>query len=445
MGVVESIADKIVNNHHIMIENRLCSRFRTPRSDCTMCAELCPDDAIRFSDKGVEITERCIDCGVCFSACPNGAFRIEGRDDSKIISEIKNRIEGARDKGQWLGVFRISCERGDVSADIILPCLSRLTEVLLLEPIQLGASRIEIFQPSCQGCTNVKASSHLDRIIHRTLYLYEMIGVGKESILVRSSEFRDQKDSKLKTQNSEPKALSRRELLKAIRLKTMEVAVASIPDIAHKKEEKEEVFREVLHHRPENLKRSLLLKSIRDIGSSGKPAPLRGARPGSEAGGQGIMSQGSETQIINKVEVPSKDAILAEIEVTAECTACGVCATLCPTGAVIQRLTEDQFYLGFRPDLCTNCQVCIKTCIHKAINIKEQVSLNLLLEQREVKLLEAEKKTCPVCQMDFIHTPKSPRLLRDHAGGDSKNICPLCIDRHKKQMSAIQELFKNLE
>lgn len=421
MAVVERIADKIINDHHMLIEAVLCSCFRTPKSDCSICADLCPVGAIRISDKGAEITEGCIDCGVCISACPNGVFRSKERDDSKIILEIESKVRG------WeSGVFRISCERGNTVADLILPCLSRLTEVLLIEPMRMGASRIEILQPSCEKCPSVKASPHLDRILKQTLYLYEMVGIGKDSILVRSSEFGDQKNSELKTQNSELKALSRRELLGAIGTKAIEVAAASIPDLELKTEEKEEIFRETIKQRPENIKRSLLLESIRDIES--------------RVNDYEVQNPKSKIQN-NKVDVPSSDSIIAELEVDSKCTACGVCATLCPTGAITQRWTEDRFYLGFRPDLCTNCQVCVKTCMHGAIKIKEKVSLNLLLEQIEVKLFESEKKTCPVCQMVFIPTPKSLRLSGDPVGGKT-GICPLCIDKHNKQMAAIQDLFK---
>ena len=66
--------------------------------------------------------------------------------------------------------------------------------------------------------------------------------------------------------------------------------------------------------------------------------------------------------------------------------------------------------------------------MHKAINIKESALLNLLLEQKEVKLFEGKRKACAACELDFIDK-----------GSD---ICPLCIDRHKRQTSAVEMLFK---
>ncbi|MBI3592408.1 MAG: 4Fe-4S dicluster domain-containing protein, partial [Nitrospirae bacterium] len=136
----------------------MCTRFRTPKSDCSICADLCPMSAISVSENGAEIKGGCVGCGVCSAACPNGALRIKERDDKKIIQEI-----GSKPIGQGAKTFRISCERGDASSDLIVSCLGRLTDVLLLEPIRMGAQTIEIIQPSCSECPSVKASAHLDK------------------------------------------------------------------------------------------------------------------------------------------------------------------------------------------------------------------------------------------------------------------------------------------
>ncbi|TAN45148.1 MAG: hypothetical protein EPN22_03905 [Nitrospirae bacterium] len=385
MSIAENVADKLMKDHHILIEASLCSRFRTPKSDCSLCADACPANAISVSGGSAEINERCIDCGVCYSACPNGAFSPMERTDEKIMKEISFPHSSA---------LRISCERGDAAADIILPCLSRLTEALFLETMLREAPAIEIAKPLCENCPLVKAAFHLNTIILRTQHLCDMLGIDRNRISII--------EIPLQSQAKPPeKSVSRREFFSAFRAKATKIAAAAVPDIESNDDDKQEAFRNVIRDRRENRKRSALIKSIVELGAKAK---------------------------VNQTCVSSENAMTADIAVGTGCTACGVCASLCPTGAISKQWTEQAFSLSFSPDLCTNCRICEKTCMHKALNIKETVSLNLLLEQKKTLLFEAERKTCISCRMAFI--------------GEELNVCPLCLDRNKKQTVAFQELFK---
>ncbi|MBI4686717.1 MAG: 4Fe-4S dicluster domain-containing protein [Nitrospirae bacterium] len=394
MSIAEKAADNILNSHQLTIENRLCCRFRTPKSDCRACVDLCPMDAIELSDKGAEIAGGCNNCGVCISVCPNSVFSFKERDDKNILRELEAKINS-----QKLKILRISCERGDSSADLIVPCLGRLTENLLLEPVRLGVEKIEILQPPSKKCPNNKVLPHINRIIERTIHLYSMLGLKIKGIFIYRFDAYMEGDIEQQHKAEDSRHLSRRGFLGIIKQKTLNAAAASIPDA---KDKKEEIFRDIIQSRPENYKRMLLLKAVRDIGSNAES---------------------------REAEVSSKDAMLAELEINNKCTGCGVCATLCPTGAITQKSTENRFYLYFTPALCTNCDVCVKTCMPQAISIKDKVSLNMLSEQRETSIFEAGKKTCIVCRLDFI--------------GSNEGVCPLCMERHQKQMSAMANLLSS--
>ncbi len=390
MGIAE-VADKIVNSHHMRFEPLLCSRHRTSRSGCSLCADLCPVDAIRINENGVDITEGCIDCGVCFSACPNGAMKIDGKDDRSLIARI------GETPGVKQGTFTISCERGSATAHLLVSCLGRLTEGLLLDVFRSGAPKVAILRPPCRECPNGKTFLHQDKIIRNAQALLEMTGASGESLYVEEVTLQ----APVKTEE----LMSRRDLFGALRAKVMGAAVAALPDIG-RKEEAGELFKDALHHRPQNLRRSLLLET------------LRGMLPGVAHGAEGM----------ERVHVPAGEGMPAEVAVDSRCIGCSVCSTLCPTGALSGRWTEDRYILGFRPALCTNCKVCEQTCMRKAIKIKDEASLDLLLAQEEVVLLDALKKSCPACRVDFI-------------GGDGE-ICPLCIDRHRRQVATILDLNK---
>ncbi|MBI3592674.1 MAG: hypothetical protein HY099_04240 [Nitrospirae bacterium] len=402
MGIAEKVTDKIITNHNLQVEASLCSRFRTPKSGCSLCADICPADAISISDKGPEMTGVCIDCGICSSVCPNGVFRIKEGGDEEIVGEMNRAAE--RYDREEARVFRISCERGDGKAELLVPCLGRLTETLLLEPIRIGFSRIDVIRPDCSECPNSKASSHIDGIINRVFAIYEMVNIEREKLAIQRIP--------LQPRAKRPeKPVSRRELFSALRTKAVEAAATSLSEIGSKGDVEEQTFLEAIGKKPGNLKRMLLLKAL------GKFAPAR------------------------EVNIPSEEAIVAEIEVSPQCTACSVCATLCPTGALTQRWNDEQFCLSFKPSLCTKCRVCAETCMPKAISIGETARLNHLMEDKEIRVFEAGRKQCSLCRMDFVQSRGSRQSSEGGPPGLPPDICPLCIDRHKKQMAFIQNGF----
>ena len=391
MGIAGRLAETINNTHKMAVEVSFCSRFRAARSECAVCARFCPVDAIDILENGVAITGGCISCGVCLSTCPTGTFRTKERDDEEIIEGIN-----ARGKRQGRDLFRISCERGEATADLLVPCLSRLTEGMLLEPIRAGASGVAILQPACEECPLSKAAPHLETVIGRAHSLCDMMGVERKMILKTKIPLRDEM--------SDPgKSVSRRELFQSLRAKSIGIAAASIPESLRKDLGNEKDFKTVVRDKQENLKRALLLQCIRDRESWSRNPILRSRK---------------------QTRVSSKDAMSEEVEVTSGCIACGTCATLCPTGAITRYITEDSIYLGFRPHLCTNCQVCARTCMRMALQIREEVSLDLLLEDKEIRIFEGKKKVCAICRIDFV--------------GERSDVCPLCEDRKRKQAVVLQ-------
>ena len=391
MGIAGRVAETIINNHKISLEGHLCSRYRTQRSECESCAVHCPVEAIKVSGNGVEIAGGCTSCGVCVSVCPSGTFRLKERDDEEIVREI-----GARCGTPGGGLFGITCEHGKAVAELVVPCLSRLTEAMLLEPLRTGASGVVIMQPACEGCPASKAAAHLETVFKRAQQLADLIGTGRDKLITTEIPFRSSK-------SAPANPVSRRGFFESLRATTLGIAAASIPDIARGEAANEELFRTAVAGKMQSRKRSLLLKCLRD-GASWHP--------------------GSKAPAPRELRVSSGDALIAELEVSRGCTACGVCATLCPAGALTLVDEADIVRLGFRPDLCTNCRVCEETCRPKALHLKPEVLLNRLLEDHGIVLFEARKKPCHLCRTDFI--------------GEGSDVCPLCTSRHGKQAAMIQ-------
>lgn len=383
----------------VAVDTPLCSRFRTPRSRCRACAEVCPTGAIRIAERGAEIAGRCHGCGACFAACPNGAFRIAGKDDRALLSALRERCAPPP------AAFRIRCARGAASAELVVPCLGRVTEVLLLEPLRLGAPATEVLQPPCGNCPSARAVAGLPRVLGRARALAELVGRDGGAIREHSVPLRGGPE-----EGRRP--VTRRGFLRALRGDTG-------ADLAPAARESGgggnggPSFRELLEQRRESEKRRLLVECLRGFpdGAGGSPTtPTWKATP---------------------VAMASGDAPLAELAVTSRCTGCGVCATLCPTGAITASWTEGDFVLGYRPRDCTGCRVCVIVCGPRAIRAKERVRLDPLLVETEVPLLRAPRATCRRC--------------RDPFPVNGSETCPLCTHLQQRQGASLHLLFKERE
>ena len=356
----------------VRLDSTLCSRFRSTKSECAACAVVCPaPGAVSLGDGGAEINAACVACGACVSACPNGAIRLL-EDDQRVAERISQKVHAGE-------TFRFACNRAEGRADMVLPCLSRLTEALVLEPIRRGAQHVELCAPDCSGCGLKKAAAQWARTLAFSQALCESAGLGNARVSSVQVQVGDAQEIRLpaKTPNS------RRRLFGAIaeRWKTSgEVPLAT--DAVEQAEP--EPFREIVKRHSENSKRADLLLVL-------------DALPGLK-----VMPK----------EVFAADIPLAQLEVDARCVGCNVCETLCPTGALTHREESGNYALDFDAAQCTGCRVCELACYHQALHLRETVDLALLFERSRVTLIAARLASCQAC---------GERIL-----GIASTFCPTC-------------------
>jgi ferredoxin len=352
------------------VEHGLCSRFRTTKSYCTSCAVVCPvPGAVQFAEQGAEITDACVGCGACASACPNGAISLK-ESDPQLAERIRSRVRSGE-------AFRIACPQAEGKVDLVLPCLSRLTEALLLEPIQGGAARVELLDPGCSGCGLNRAASQWERSMFLARALCESAGftasrVERVQVSVGKPEHREASES----------PNPRRAMFRAIAEKWKETVTVAATEVAETGQEVVEPFREAVQQHHDNPKRRELLQVLR-------------ALPGAETRSKSL---------------PAAGLPLADVEVGSQCVGCNVCETLCPVGALRHREANGVYALDFYPALCTGCRVCEAACFYQAIRIRETVELSVLFDQPSVTLISAPRRTCQACHESFLGEASEHRL-----------------------------------
>lgn len=372
----------------VRLDSTLCSRFRSTKSECAACAAVCPaPGAVRLGDGGAEISAACVACGACVSACPNGAIRLL-EDDQRVAERIAQKVHSGE-------VFRFACNRAQGRAEMVLPCLSRLTEALVLEPIRRGAQRVELCAPDCSGCGLKKTAQQWERTLAFSQALCESAGLGMARISSVQVQVGDAEEIRLPARTPN----SRRRLFGAIaeRLKSG----GDTPPLENKvvEQAEPEPFRDIVQRHSENSKRTDLLRVL-------------DALPGLKVTSKEVFTVG----------IP-----LAQLEVDTRCVGCNVCETLCPTGALTHREEGGSYALEFDASQCTGCRVCELACYHHALHLRETVDLSLLFERSRVTLISDKVAKCQGC---------GERIL-----GAASNFCPACQVSGDRRDSVARHFF----
>lgn len=89
----------------------------------------------------------------------------------------------------------------------------------------------------------------------------------------------------------------------------------------------------------------------------------------------------------------------ASVSVTETCTACGVCARVCPTGALQFEKSEEEvtYALKFSPRQCIGCELCTHVCLPAAISVDHEPTFTQIFGAEAVVLREGELVKCEHC------------------------------------------------
>lgn len=341
---------------NLSVTAELCKRVRSRKNACTRCLEVCPDDAISLSP-GPTVSTACSDCGLCQNACPTEVFLDKLQSEQYLLDRATSTLGAKRSPNEHKRLL-ISCHRaGALDADSLdVPCLGAITENIIVGAALSGFDQIHLMKGICSQCRLEAGEKLFQDSFKRSRALLDSLGLGEVPISLEEIEAK-----------REP-TVDRQEIFSKIasRIRNHATSVRYRPDDAKTQETSGHTEHSAARYSP---RRALFRKLARQEGSMSFP--------------------------IKRIEPEFRWGNITIDE--AECSACGICVTVCPTGALEQGTENGSQVLSFVSSACTKCGLCIEACPEKAIDYDPQWSLADLLDDNRRVVARIQLTACFAC------------------------------------------------
>lgn len=303
----------------VRLDSMACLSIRRPAMECGLCREICPAAVLGGGLWTLTMDKAgCLGCGLCAAACPTGALVVDGTapeaapEAEPLVLECRRVPEAERAEGA-----------------VVVPCLGGLTAPDLLDLLADGTERIVLRDRGlCAGCGVAAEAAPWEGQVSAALeVLAAAVPEGDRRIAIEGA---------LLDPGVALPVIELRPELKPTRRDFFRRLTAPAPE----------------PHSPE--------ESQRIVHGRGLVAPVARER---------ILA--AAERLSDAVGAPKPAALMPAVTIAAEaCDLHGVCAAICPTGAL--RLTDDGTTMAIDYDAaaCIGCNECQRACPTRAVRLE---------------------------------------------------------------------------
>ena len=142
-----------LQSDHVHVRQERCLLVRNRNAECLRCAQACTSGCISYNEqtKMLEIDQtRCVGCGTCATACPTCALEARDPNDTELLARLRGALNTSASK-----TIAITCEKAGIAKDertVRLTCLGRIDESALLQLATWGAREVTLTCGPCDVC-----------------------------------------------------------------------------------------------------------------------------------------------------------------------------------------------------------------------------------------------------------------------------------------------------
>ncbi len=339
--------------------NEACKRVRYRQSDCRLCSEVCPEQAISYG-LGPEVSERCNQCGFCVQVCPTDTLQLNWDMKQYYLDQMQNSYDDGRSKE-----IEVHCQQSspEASHSLSINCVGNFDENLILASAMIGFSSLEFSTGQCEACHFSVGKALCETAIERGSALVNAVDIKSFSIKLKERPKGDFAEEKLSRRSLFSKiGKNVKQVIDHSNYTTEDPLVALLGQV-----EGEERLEKHTSAKRKNLIQILneYNKAEEEIGSSR-----------------------------HDVSVTHWRKMTVEQE---KCVACAICVNVCPTGALSKTIQENTLFRYFSSTRCINCGVCEEACPHQIIHFTDAYRIEDIINDNPYLVAQVSLSSCMIC------------------------------------------------
>ncbi|MBZ0229261.1 MAG: 4Fe-4S binding protein [Bauldia sp.] len=348
----------------VLFASEACLIVRRPGMACGVCRDACPVGVLSGTEWSIALEdEGCLACGICAASCPTGALSVEGCTPQVPDSAGERVILQCR---------RVAAADLDPDA-IAVPCLGGLTAPDLLDLVADTDAPIVLADHGwCAACPVGRCADPWRPVFDETKSLLRAIDERiADSLIVETREVPASRAQPVVPALRPDRQVGRREFLRRL--------VGAVEPLDPRAESRRVVF-------GRGLVRPVKRGRVRDR----------------------IAALAAELD----QEFPA--ALMPAIRIADGCELSGVCAAVCPTGALRLNHAGDTLSLEFDSADCIACGECQRVCPSKALTLWPDGEGTV--PGAPVELVARRSAACVGCGRRFVVT----------GAEDDAELCGFC-------------------